>query len=59
MSFLRPVWLRPLSPGVRDWGMGAGVVGGVAFRAAAQQGEAGTGFEDLPDCEDLHLCANP
>lgn len=39
--------------------MGAGVVGGVAFRAAAQQGEAGTGFEDLPDCEDLHLCANP
>lgn len=58
MSFLRPVWLRPLSPGVRDWGMGVGVVGGMAFRAVAQQGEA-LDLKICLDCEDLHLCANP
>lgn len=39
MSFLRPVCLRPLSQGVRDWGMGAGVVVEWLSRAAALQGE--------------------
>lgn len=38
-EFPKACLAEALSQGVRDWGMGAGVVCGVAFRAAAQQCE--------------------